>query len=150
VERATGGNPNNWITVREAFLSGWPGGNYIKLDGNAFGGGTSQTSNYWNWRFTFRTATTSRDFDNAKLNQTYITQSQTIHHIKISGRNVYNSSNNLMYHDHLYTWDENQNVTFPAEVMATNFNGKLNGTRITVSTTAPSNPGFGDIWIDLN
>ena len=46
----TGGNPNNWITVR-AFLSGWAGGNYIKLGGNAFGGGTSQTSNYWNWRF---------------------------------------------------------------------------------------------------
>lgn len=121
VERATGANPNDWITVREAFLAGWSGGNYIKLGGASFGGGTHQTSNNWNWRFTFRTATTSNDFDNAKLNQTYITSSQTIYHIKISGRNVHNSSNNLMYHDHLYAWDENQNATFPANVTASDF-----------------------------
>jgi hypothetical protein len=121
VERATGGNPNNWITVREAFLSGWAGGNYIKLGGANFGGGTSQTGNNWNWRFIFRTATTSNDFDNAKLRQTYITQSQTIHHIKISGRNVWTSPNNLMYHDHLYTWDEYQNAIFPKELKAKTF-----------------------------
>jgi len=121
VERATGANPNNWTTVREAFLAGWAGGNYIKLGGANFGGGTSQTSNYWNWRFTFRTATTSNDFDNAKLSQTYITQAQTIYHIKISGKDVWASSNSLMYHDHLYAWDENQNVTFPANVTASDF-----------------------------
>lgn len=121
VERATGANPNNWVTVREAFLYGWAGGNYIKLDGATFGGGTSQTGNYWNWRFTFRTATTANDFDNSKLNQTYITSAQAIYHIKISGRNVWNSSNNLMYHDHLYTWDENKNAIFPANVTASDF-----------------------------
>jgi len=121
VERAKGENPNNWITVREAFLAGWSGGNYVKLDGSRFGGGTNQTSNYWNWRFTFRTATTSNDFDNAKLKRPSITSSQEIHHIKITGRNVWISSNSLMYHDHLYAWDENQNAIFPANVTARDF-----------------------------
>lgn len=154
VERATGANPNSWVLVREAFMSGWSGGNYIKLDGNTFGGGTSQTSNYWNWRFTFRTATTSNDFDNAKLNQTYITSTQAIYHIKISGRNVWVAPNKLMYHDHIYSWDENQNVTFPADVKANNFyigsNKVWHAGNLVVSTTPPSNPQIGDIWIDIS
>lgn len=121
VERATGANPTNWVVDREAFMSGWSGGNYISLSESTFGGGTAQTSNYWNWRFTFRTATTSNDFDNAKLNQTYLTTPQFIYHIKIGGKNVWVVPNKLMYHDHIYSWDEDQNVTFPAKVTATNF-----------------------------
>jgi len=118
VERATGANPNSWILDREVFMSGWAGGNYFSLSGSVFGGGTTQTANPWNWRFTFRTATTSNDFDNGKLSLSYASSPQSIFHIKISGANVWSTSNNLMYNDHLYTWDENQNATFPANLRA--------------------------------
>ena len=54
----------------------------------------------------------------------------------------------------IYSIDENKNVTFPASVTATTFNGDLsgrvNGIKITVGTTAPSNPQVNDIWIDLS
>ena len=126
IERATGISPNIWSLDREAFMSGWSGGNYFSLSGSTFGGGTTQTTNTWNWRFTFRTATTSNDFDNAKLSTTYTTSAQSIHHIKISGVNVWSNSNNLMYNDHLYSWDYLQNATFPAEVKATTFKNSSN------------------------
>jgi hypothetical protein len=118
VERATGAAPNTWTNVREAWLSGWSGGNYFTLDGQTFGGGTTQTGNGWNWRFTFRTGTTAMDFDQAKMQATYTTSSQAIFHLKLTGANVWTMPNKLMYHDHLYGWDENQNAEFPADVKA--------------------------------
>ena len=123
VERATGANSNSWVTDREAYMSGWSGGNYFSLSGNTFGGGTTQTSNTWNWRFTFRTCSTKLTFNDADLATTYTTYAQGIYHLKICGRNVYNYSNNYMYHDHLYKWDENQNAIFPAEITANSFRG---------------------------
>ena len=129
IEKATGANPNNWSTVREAFCSGWSGGNYFKLDGSNFGGSISQVTNYWNWRFTFRTCSTSHTFDDADLSETNKTIAQSIMHIKITGGNVWTPANNIMYNDHLYSWDENQNAFFPAEVRATTFK-KSNGTEV--------------------
>lgn len=132
VERATGGNSTNWITDREAFLSGWTGGNYFSLSGGTFGGSTSQTSNYWNWRFTFRTCSTKLTFNDADLATYQNTQAQSIQHIKISGQNVWATPNNYMYHDHLYNWDENKNVIFPAELKASTFKNS-SGTEVSYS-----------------
>ena len=132
VERATGANPTSWLLDREAFMAGWSGGNYISLSGNTFGGGTTQTGNTWNWRFTFRTATTSNDFDNAKLSLTYPSTAQVINHIKLGGINVWTSANNLMYNDHLYSWDVGMNATFPAELKATTFKN-LQGVEVSYS-----------------
>lgn len=120
IERATGANPNSWTNVREAWMTGWDGGNYFKLDGSTLGGGTSQTGNSWNWRITFRTATISNDFDNAKLSTSYTTSAQRIAHIKITGQNVWTAPNKLMYHDHLYGWDYLQNAYFPAAIYESN------------------------------
>lgn len=174
VERATGANSAGWILDREAFMSGWSGGNYFQLSGSTFGGDTTQTGNAWNWRFTFRTATTSNDFDNAKLSTSWNTSAQTLHHMKITGQNVWTSSNNYMYHDRIYNWDEDQNTTFPARVTATqlfegaqrvyspnnnnigtgatnysagNHNHDSAYTITTVSATAPTTTKAGDIWI---
>lgn len=118
-ERATGVSPNTWHTDREAYMSGWSGGNYFSLSGSNFGGGTTQTSNYWNWRFTFRTCSSINTFNDADLAETYTTSAQVINHIKINGQNVWSYSNNYMYHDHLYNWDESQNAFFPAQVSGT-------------------------------
>jgi len=132
VERATGANPTNWLLDREAFMAGWSGGNYVSLSGSTFGGGTTQTGNTWNWRFTFRTATTSNDFDNAKLSLTYPSAAQVINHIKLGGINVWTSANNLMYNDHLYSWDVDKNAIFPAELKATTFKN-LGGLEVSYS-----------------
>jgi len=118
VERASGSNSNAWMNVREAWLYGWSDGNYFKLDSATFGGATDQTSNNWNWRFTFRTGTTSYDFDDAKLVTSNLSSPQAVHHLKLTGQNVWVHSNDLMRHDHLYGWDENKNAYFPAEVKA--------------------------------
>jgi hypothetical protein len=58
------------------------------------------------------------DFDQAKMQTTYTTNQQVIYHIKINGQNVWTLPNRLMYNDHLYGWDENQNAEFPADVKA--------------------------------
>lgn len=123
IEKATGANSNSWILDREAYLTGWSGGNYISMGGGVFGGGTTQTGNYWNYRFTFRTCTNSNTFNDAQLSTSYTTSSQTISHIKVSGQNVWTSSNYYMYNEHMYTWDEYKNVTFPSNVTASSFIG---------------------------
>lgn len=137
VERATGIAPNTWLTVREAYMSGWSGGNYFTLDGANFGS-ISQTSNYWNWRFTFRTCTNANTFVDANLATTYTDNKQTIYHLKISGKNCWSYSNPYMYHDHLYTWNEDKNVTFPAQLTSTMFNGPLSGNASTATKLATS------------
>ena len=173
VEKATGAEPNTWILEREAYLYGWSGGNYFSLSGSTFGGGTNQPTNYWNWRFTFRTCSTKNTFVDSDLSTTYTNAVQVIYHLKISGQNVWVYSNNYMYHDHLYNWDENQNAIFPAQIKGTqlvstattgtaplqvnsttlvpNLNAeRTNGVKITVGTTAPTSPSINDIWIDIN
>jgi len=120
-ERATGVAPNTWITDREAYMSGWSGGNGFSLSGSVFGGGTTQTGNYWNWRFTFRTCTNNNTFVDASLSTSNTTNQQEFNHIKLSGPNCWVTSNQLMYNDHLYSWDDNKNVTFPCSVTATSF-----------------------------
>lgn len=119
VEYSLGSSPNSWTLEREGYFTGWSGGNYISLTSIAFGGYSGQTSNPWFRRFTFRTATSANDFDNAKLATTYTTSIQGVYHIKATGKEVWVTPNNLMYNDHLYSWDYQQNATFPAIVSAT-------------------------------
>ena len=144
VEKATGANPNSWSLDREAYQSGWSGGNYASLSGNTFGGGTTQTGNFWNWRFTFRTCTTSNNFNDAQLSSSYASSAQVINHIKVSGRNVWSYTNNYMYHDHLYNWDENQNAFFPATVRGTTLQSTI------ASGTAPLTVASNTLVTNLN
>ena len=118
VERANGNDSNTWILERESFMAGWPGGNYVRLSGNVFGGITSQITQAWNWRFTFRTATSANNFDNALLNTAHASGSQNIFHIKTSGTISLVHSNSLSFNDRIYSFDENQNVTFPRGITA--------------------------------
>ena len=130
VEAATGANPNTWTTVRTAYMNGWTGGDYQSLSAGTFGGSTTQTSNRWNYRFTFRTASTLNTLNQSDLGTTYITQTQYIHHIKTSGEQVYTVPNRYVLNEHVYNWDYLQNVTFPADVR---------GTTLTASSLALSN-----------
>ena len=152
-ESATGATPNTWVTDGEGLMSGWSGGNYISLSNRNFGGGTDQTTNYWNRRFTFRTASSIGTFNDSDLATTSTTNRQAIYHIKTTGLNWWTSSNNMMRHDHLYSWDRYQNALFPAAVRTTqlqkgNYTYELpnkNGTMALTSDITANNAGAAPV-----
>ncbi len=119
---ATGANPNNWITNRVANgCSGWSGRSTISLGGSNFGGSTGQTGNYWNYRFIFRTQAIDGSFDDSKLSTSYSTHSQNIYGIRLYSSNAWTIPSNMVRNGHLYTWDIDQNATFPSLVKAPSF-----------------------------
>lgn len=124
IERATGAASTSWANLftsssSTGYLNGWSGPNYIKFSENTLGGGTGQTSNWWNYRFTFM----SHPGNGSAFNSNYITQAQNVTMIKAYGASVWTTPNNLMSNDHMYTWDVDKNVAFPAIVSASGFNG---------------------------
>lgn len=146
VEAATGANSTNWVAQFNdvnCLMTGWSGSNFIKLPGNVFGGGTNQTTQYWNYRITLMTKGTTAS-KGATLSTSYTNASQSINQISGYGTSCWNAPNNMMKFDHLYGWDYQQNATFPAQVTATKFNGSLNGNATNVTgTVAIANGGTG-------
>lgn len=127
VQAANGANSTNWVNQfnDESFLmTGWSGSDYAKLPGNVFGGGTTQTGNYWNYRLTFMT---KGGGSGGALSTSYTTATQNIVQIAAYGSNAWVTPNSMMKYDHIYSWDTNRNVTFPAQVKATKFSGPLTG-----------------------
>ena len=117
-ERATGKNPNNWVVLfdrNDYGLNGWSGNDYISFSQGVFGGGTSQTTNYWNYRLTFMTCGPN---GSSTLSGTYTNAAQVISEIRGYGTTWWNAGNKFASSDHMYSWDINQNVTFPAKVTA--------------------------------
>lgn len=125
IERASGASPNNWQTTFEDstyYMTGWSGCDYVKLDWQStFGGGTNQTSNHWNYRLTFMTRGVN---GTDTMGTGYETQSQSIMEIRGYGDTWWGKPNEYMASDHLYSWDYNQNVTFPADILP-----KINNTK---------------------
>lgn len=145
IYRATGANPNNWISVfnTDFAMTGWTGSDWIRAgDGQTFGGGTNQTGNTWNWRIVFwsRYANGETSFRSNTI--------QTIQQIRCYGDSVWNMSNNLGKNDHIYSYDAFQNVTFPANITATQFSGTAtNASKVnnhTVESNVPANAVFTD------
>ena len=144
VERATGANPNNWSVVfndSNFLMTGWSGNDYLKFSQSVFGGGTSQTTNYWNYRITFMTKGTTAS-NGATLATSYTTSSQAIMEIRAYGDTWWNKGNEYAANDKIYTHDYLQNVTFPAKVYATEFAGKMGASNIT-GTIAIDHGGTG-------
>ncbi len=116
IYRATGANPNNWVAAdsnSDMYLSGWSGGNFIALPGaTTFGGGTTQTGNYWNYRIVCFTD----GANGGDLSTSSTSSAQSVNRIQGFGRNIWTSPNNFASISHLYNWDENQNAIFPAAV----------------------------------
>ncbi len=127
VERATGGNSNNWITIFENNnygMTGWSGNDYISFPQGVFGGGTNQVNNYWNYRITLFTAGPN---GSSTLSGTNKTSTQSISEIRAYGDTWWGLGSNLAAKDHLYSWDYLQNAIFPAKVISTSFEGPLHG-----------------------
>lgn len=154
---ATGANPNNWINVFTADfgMDGQSGSDWIRAgDGRLFGGSRHHPENYWNWKLEFYSRPTDSNITSGIFNSNAI---QSIFQIRCYGDGIWDPGNggNLANKDHLYSWDNNKNASFPAAITATSFNGSLNGNAATatnankvnnhtVNSDVPANAKFTD------
>ncbi len=146
-QRAQGSTPNSWVTIFEDssfFMTGWSGCDYIRFSQGAFGGNTSQTTNFWNYRLIFFTRGAS---GSTTIDESSNTQVQSIYEIRGYGDSVWGVANRYMAYDRLYEFDSDQNAAFPAKVTATQFSGSgasltaLNGSNISSGTVAADRIG---------
>lgn len=129
LEAASGAYPDEWSVPYDGKLrmTGWSGPNIIKQPTESllgvFGGSPSQTTQAWNYRFTFMTVPRNGE---TKLSTKFETKSQSINAIRGYGIENWTSSNNLMATDNIYSVDVDKSTTFPATVSAPVFkeNGK--------------------------
>lgn len=115
ISRSTIGAKETFTDVRtDVPISGWNGPNEIRFSGGTFGGNPTQTSNAYAYRFTFKNKADGKG-------------SVRVMDIRMYGPSAWGVPNNMMEKDHIYNWDANQNVHFPAQVTATRFNGSSTG-----------------------
>lgn len=136
VQRATGANSTSWSTIfndDSYYMIGWSGCDYINFSQNTFGGGTNQTSNYWNYRIILMTKGVNGTTNMATSSTT---ASQAICEIRAYGDTVWGVANRYMAYDHMYSFDANKNVAFPAKVTATEFVGNIAWNNITGKPSA--------------
>ena len=114
IEYRTGTNYKNngaWTTFGTYTLSGWSGWNDIPLILSTLGGGSTQTSNNWQLRLTF--IMTSK-------NSNYPTTA-SVNCIRIFGENAWTPPSTMAATGHLYSFDVDQNATFPGAVTSNMF-----------------------------
>lgn len=96
-------------------VSGWTGYNVINVGGLTTYG-NSKSYQYGLIRFTFGCTDVGSNANPLTINR-----------IMGFGGVGWSTPSNMAKNGHLYTYDNSQNATFPAQVTATQFNGTLNG-----------------------
>lgn len=110
---------DTWNTLGTYSLSGWSAWNEVDIsDLENFGGNGTQTSNVWRIRL---------DFYITAVNSSYPSTVANIFGIRMFADKCWSGTSNLGTTGHLYSYDANQNATFPAKVTATTFAGSLTG-----------------------
>lgn len=121
VEYKTGTSGAAWQTLCTQNLSGWSGWNEIDVSSIPhLGGGSSQTSNVWYWRLTYKVTSVNS-------NATYKSARPYIIGLRLFGETCWARTSNMGETGHLYSYDWQQNATFPANVSATTFIGNVTG-----------------------
>ena len=129
LERSTKGSPDTFTTVFTGqSVSGWSGNNIRYFQQGQFGGGSTQTNNNYKYRITFRMTTINANNPSATVNDI------RFFGLSVSGVGSTAGAKNVLEKNTLYTWDGDFNVTFPAKITATSFEG--NATSATSATTA--------------
>lgn len=116
VEKSNKGSEDTWSTVGTYSVSGWSAWNSIPVN-CTFGGGTYQKNNWANLRFTFKIGLKGSNTSNSNALQ--------VINLEMYGTTWWGYNSNLAHTGHLYSYDENQNATFPAQVTAERFNGTV-------------------------
>lgn len=122
IDAATNGAPTTFHTFADHIpLSGWSGYNVINTSIiTTYGNNSSQ---YQKLRFTFAQTAANSNYTSASVST-----------ILGFGGVGWTTPSNMAKNGHIYSFDSQQNVTFPAQVKATTFNG--NATTATTATTA--------------
>ena len=114
IEYRTGTNYKNngaWTTFGTYTLSGWSGWNDIPLILSTLGGGSTQTSNNWQLRLTFIMTSKDGNYPNTA----------SVNCIRIFGENSWVPTSTMAATGHLYSFDVDQNATFPGAVTSNMF-----------------------------
>lgn len=114
IEYASHSNPDNWETYGTYPLSGWSGWNDIPLQLSTFGGYYNQPTNNWYLRLTFSVEAVS-------TSSSYATSRPTINSIRLFGDTAWTTTSNYGNNGHLYSFDWQQNATFPSKLNAVGF-----------------------------
>lgn len=129
IEKAMKGSDTTFSTVGTYELSGWSGWNSIPIR-SGFGGGNDQTWNMAKLRLTFGITGTNGEATANDL---------TVHNIVAIGQTYWSTPSAMAKTGHIYTYDANQNATFPAKVTASSFEG---------NATSATKDGAGNIITD--
>ena len=129
IQRALESTPTTFVNVAtDVPLSGWSGWNIINVTPFTTYGNTTTTQN-GRVRFIFKANGGSTSYNGLQVCK-----------IQAYGGVGWTTPSNMALNGHLYTYDSSQNATFPAQVTATQFNGKAtqvkdssNGTAITIT-----------------
>ena len=106
IEVSHRGSDDNFTDVLGTFpWSGWSGWNSYTIN-HSFGGGESQTYNWGALRFTFFWT---------ELNENYVQMAYLLN-MMMFGTTHWSHHSSMGKHGHIYNWDANQNVTFPASI----------------------------------
>lgn len=131
-------NKDEWTTVGTYKMPNANNMSWIDIPLNLDVGMNYSSKSIWQIRFTFYyTGLGQHLWINTQINAIFG-----------YGQLWFTADSNMGKTGHLYTYDINQNVTFPAEVTATNFKGKING--YTVDKSVPSDAKFTDTTYDLS
>lgn len=113
---------NTWVNfANKVEINGWSGYNVINTSGITVGTNSSQ---YGQLRFTFGVTSHANTVEYAGLNVSMVMG---------FGGVGWGTPSNMAAKGLIYTYDASQNVTFPAQVTATQFNGPLNGNASTAT-----------------
>lgn len=122
LEKALQSTPTSFTSVvTDVPISGWSGWNVINISPLTTYGNTPGTQ-YGRLRFTFKA-----NGGNTSYNGLYV------QNIQGYGGMGWTTASNMAKIGHLYSYDADQNATFPAQVTAIQFNGNLNGNATTAS-----------------
>lgn len=124
IEQALMGSKTTFTTIGTYGISGWSGWNSYPVNLGTFGGSSGQTSNIDVLRFTLSIGSVNSSYSNAA----------TISDMLFFGTTYWQYPSNMAKTGHLYSWDYNQNATFPANITANS--GTITGKYLTASTSA--------------
>lgn len=124
IEKALESTPTTFITHLDwTPISGWSGWNILNFSGITTYGNTA-SSQYGRIALIFKQTAINSNYPSA-----------IIYRILGFGGMGWTVPSNIARNGHLYSYDNSQNATFPAQITATQFNGPLNG-NATSATTA--------------
>lgn len=130
IEKALQNAPTNYSTHLDwTNINGWSGWNILNIASLVTYGNTP-TSQYGRVRFIFKQTAITTTYSAASISQ-----------IMGFGGVGWTVPSNMAKDGHLYSYDNDQNAIFPAQITATQFNGPLNGNASTATKATQDESG---------